>query len=158
MILKVTSKTLESNLKQILSKTDFLDAQQYLEARVATDLKLLKQNKRLFQWSHLESSLISVMTTTQMLSLWSTTRRPESLLELQEDSIKQRAKQLPSASSVDWGLMMSPSWPAEGSTERPLQRPQVDEGLSMHLATTQASVDASRASGMPRATFMIWID
>ena len=49
MILKVTSKTLESNLRQILSKTDFLDAQQCLEARVAADLKLLKQNKRLFQ-------------------------------------------------------------------------------------------------------------
>ena len=48
MILKITSKTLESNLKRILSKTDFLDAQQYLEARVASDLKLLKQNKRLF--------------------------------------------------------------------------------------------------------------
>ena len=42
MILKITSKTPESNLKQILSKTDFLDAQQYLEARVAADLKSLK--------------------------------------------------------------------------------------------------------------------
>ena len=49
MILKITSKTLESNLRQILSKTDFLNAQQYLEARIAADLKLLKQNKRLFQ-------------------------------------------------------------------------------------------------------------
>ena len=49
MILKITSKILESNLKQILSKTDFLDAQQYLEARVVADLKSLKQNKRLFQ-------------------------------------------------------------------------------------------------------------
>ena len=49
MILKITSKILESNLKQILSKTDFLDAQQYLQARVAADLKSLKQNKRLFQ-------------------------------------------------------------------------------------------------------------
>ena len=49
MNLKITSKILKSNLKQILSKTDFLDAQQYLEARVAADLKLLKQNKRLFQ-------------------------------------------------------------------------------------------------------------
>ena len=49
MILKITSKILESNLKQILSKTDFLDAQQYLEARVAAGLKSLKQNKRLFQ-------------------------------------------------------------------------------------------------------------
>ena len=48
MILKITSKTLENNLKHILSKTDFLDAQQYLEARVTADLKLLKQNKRLF--------------------------------------------------------------------------------------------------------------
>ena len=42
MILKITRKILESNLKQILSKTDFLDAQQYLEARVAVDLKSLK--------------------------------------------------------------------------------------------------------------------
>ena len=48
MILKITSKTLERNLKRILSKTDFLDVQQYLEARVASDFKLLKQNKRLF--------------------------------------------------------------------------------------------------------------
>ena len=46
---KITNKTLESNLKQIISKTDFLDARQYLEARVAADLKSLKQNKRLFQ-------------------------------------------------------------------------------------------------------------
>ena len=49
MILKITNKTLESNLKRIISKSDFLDAQQYLEARVAADLKSLKQNKRLFQ-------------------------------------------------------------------------------------------------------------
>ena len=49
MILKITNKTLESNLKQIIAKTDFLDAQQYLEARVAADLKSLKQSKRLFQ-------------------------------------------------------------------------------------------------------------
>ena len=48
MVLKITSKTFESDLRQIVSKTDFLDAQQYLEARVAADLKLLKQNKRLF--------------------------------------------------------------------------------------------------------------
>ena len=49
MVLKITSKTFEGDLRRIVSKTDFLDAQQYLEARVAADLKLLKQNKRLFQ-------------------------------------------------------------------------------------------------------------
>ena len=47
--MKITNKTLESNLKQVISKSDFLDAQQYLEARVSADLKSLKQNKRLFQ-------------------------------------------------------------------------------------------------------------
>ena len=49
MILKITNKTLEGNIKQIISKTDFFDVQQYLEARVSADLKSLKQNKRLFQ-------------------------------------------------------------------------------------------------------------
>ena len=48
MVLKITSKTFEGDLRQIVSKTDFLDAQQYLEARVVADLKLLKKNKRLF--------------------------------------------------------------------------------------------------------------
>ena len=45
--IKITSKTIGNNLKQILSRTDFLDYEQYLEARTAADLKLLKQNKRL---------------------------------------------------------------------------------------------------------------
>ena len=47
MSLKIQSKKIESNLKQILAKTDFLNYEQYLEARTAADLRLLKQNKRL---------------------------------------------------------------------------------------------------------------
>ena len=47
MSIKITSKNTESNLKQILAKTDFSNYEQYLEARTAADLKLLKQNKRL---------------------------------------------------------------------------------------------------------------
>ena len=47
MDIKITSKNTENNLKQILAKTDFLKYEQYLEARTAADLKLLKQNKRL---------------------------------------------------------------------------------------------------------------
>jgi len=47
MNIKITSKNIENNLKQIISRTDFLDYGQYLEARTAADLKLLKQNKRL---------------------------------------------------------------------------------------------------------------
>ena len=45
--IKIISKNTENNLKQILAKTDFLNYEQYLEARTAADLKLLKQNKRL---------------------------------------------------------------------------------------------------------------
>ena len=47
MNLKNINRNLENNLKQILAKTDFLNLEQYLEARTAADLKLLKQNKRL---------------------------------------------------------------------------------------------------------------
>ena len=47
MDIKITSKNTENNLKQILAKTDFSNYEQYLEARTAADLKLLKQNKRL---------------------------------------------------------------------------------------------------------------
>ena len=47
MSIIVTSKNIENNLKQILAKTDFSNYEQYLEARTAADLKLLKQNKRL---------------------------------------------------------------------------------------------------------------
>ena len=47
MDIKITSKNTENNLKQILAKTDFLNYEQYLEARTAADLKLLKQSKRL---------------------------------------------------------------------------------------------------------------
>jgi len=47
MNIKITSKNVENNLKQIISRTDFIDYEQYLEARTAADLKLLKQNKRL---------------------------------------------------------------------------------------------------------------
>ena len=47
MDIKITSKNTENNLKQILAKTDFLNYEQYLEARTAAALKLLKQNKRL---------------------------------------------------------------------------------------------------------------
>ena len=47
MDIKITSKHIENNLKQILVKTDFLNYEQYLEARTTADLKLLKQNKRL---------------------------------------------------------------------------------------------------------------
>ena len=47
MNIKITRKNTENNLKQILAKTDFLNLEQYLEARTAADLKLLKQNKRL---------------------------------------------------------------------------------------------------------------
>ena len=47
MNIKITSKNIENNLKQIISRTDFLDYEQYLEARTAADLKLIKQNKRL---------------------------------------------------------------------------------------------------------------
>ena len=47
MSIRVTSKNTENNLKQILAKTDFSNYEQYLEARTAADLKLLKQNKRL---------------------------------------------------------------------------------------------------------------
>ena len=47
MSIKIQSKNTESNLKQILAKTDFLNYEQYLEARTAADLRLLKQNKRL---------------------------------------------------------------------------------------------------------------
>lgn len=47
MNIKITSKNTENNLKQIISRTDFLGYEQYLEARTAADLKLLKQNKRL---------------------------------------------------------------------------------------------------------------
>ena len=45
--IKITSKNTENNLKQILAKTDFLNYEQYLQARTTADLKLLKQNKRL---------------------------------------------------------------------------------------------------------------
>ena len=47
MNIKDINRNLENNLKQILAKTDFLNYEQYLEARTAADLKLLKQNKRL---------------------------------------------------------------------------------------------------------------
>ena len=47
MDIKITNKNVENNLKQILSRTDFMDCEQYLAARTAADLKLLKQNKRL---------------------------------------------------------------------------------------------------------------
>ena len=47
MSINITNKIIEDNLKQIVSKTDFLNYEQYLEARTAADLKLLKQNKRL---------------------------------------------------------------------------------------------------------------
>ncbi len=47
MNIKIASKNTENNLKQIIAKTDFIDYEQYLEARTAADLKLLKQNKRL---------------------------------------------------------------------------------------------------------------
>ena len=47
MDIKIASKNTENNLKQILSKTDFMNYEQYLEARTEADLKLLKQNKRL---------------------------------------------------------------------------------------------------------------
>ena len=47
MNIKDINRDLENNLKQILVKTDFLNYEQYLEARTAADLKLLKQNKRL---------------------------------------------------------------------------------------------------------------
>ena len=44
MSINITNKIIEDNLKQTVSKTDFLDREQYLQART---LKLLKQNKRL---------------------------------------------------------------------------------------------------------------
>ena len=47
MYLRNINRKLENNLKQILAKTDFLNYEQYLEARTAADLKLLKHNKRL---------------------------------------------------------------------------------------------------------------
>ena len=47
MNIKITSKNIENNLRQIISRTDFLNYEQYLEARTAADLILLKQNKRL---------------------------------------------------------------------------------------------------------------
>ena len=47
MNIKITSKNTENNLKQIIAKTDFIGYEQYLQARTAADLKLLKQNKRL---------------------------------------------------------------------------------------------------------------
>ena len=47
MNIKITSKNIENNLRQISSRTDFLNYEQYLEARTAADLILLKQNKRL---------------------------------------------------------------------------------------------------------------
>ena len=47
MDIRITSKNTENNLKQILANNDFLNLEQYLEARTAADLKLLKQNKRL---------------------------------------------------------------------------------------------------------------
>lgn len=48
MIRKFISKTFDSDLRRIVYKTDFLHAQQYLEARVAADPKLPKENMRLF--------------------------------------------------------------------------------------------------------------
>ena len=47
MSINITNKIIEDNLKQIVSKTDSLDREQYLQARTTADLKLLKQNKRL---------------------------------------------------------------------------------------------------------------
>ena len=47
MSIKITSENTKNYLKQIIAQTDFLDHEQYLEARTAADLKLLKQNKRL---------------------------------------------------------------------------------------------------------------
>ena len=47
MNIRITNKNTENNLKQILANTDFLNYEQYLEARTAADLKLLKQSKRL---------------------------------------------------------------------------------------------------------------
>ena len=47
MDIKVRSENLENKLKQIIARTDFLDCQRDLEARTASGLKLLKQDKRL---------------------------------------------------------------------------------------------------------------
>ena len=158
MSINITNKTIEDNLKQIVSKTDFLDREQYLQARTTADLKLLKQNKRLTLWSRFGSSLIYVRTTTQTLSSWSSTRRQEQSLEQQEDLIRQRPKHPASGSSEVWSLMMFPSWPAEGFTERALQRLQGVEGLNMLLDITQAKEDDSRVSGTLRGTLRILTD
>ena len=47
MSIKIQGRKIENNIKKILAKTDFLNYDQYLEARTAADLRLLKQNKRL---------------------------------------------------------------------------------------------------------------
>ena len=47
MSIRIASKAIEHNLNQILAKTDFSNYEQYLEARTAADLNLLKHNKRL---------------------------------------------------------------------------------------------------------------
>ena len=45
--IKITNKITENYLSEILKRTDFTDLTQYLDARAAADVKVLKQNKRL---------------------------------------------------------------------------------------------------------------
>ena len=45
--IKITNKITENHLSEILKRTDFTDLIQYLDARAAADVKVLKQNKRL---------------------------------------------------------------------------------------------------------------
>ncbi len=46
-MLKIDDRRLEKQIVEIIKKTAFKEPQNYIAARVAADLKLLKQNKKL---------------------------------------------------------------------------------------------------------------
>ena len=47
-MLKIDDRNLEKQITEILKKTGFEEPRDYLAARVTADLKLLKQNRKLF--------------------------------------------------------------------------------------------------------------
>ncbi len=46
-MLKIDDRQLEKQIAEIIKKSAFKEPQNYIAARVAADLKLLKQNKKL---------------------------------------------------------------------------------------------------------------
>ena len=47
-MMKIDDRNLEKQITEILKKTGFEEPRDYLAARVTADLKLLKQNRKLF--------------------------------------------------------------------------------------------------------------